>query len=32
MHNIQIYNQIHDIINPKYLKKERKKNFKFSQE
>ena len=23
---------MHDIINPKYLKKERKKNLKFSQE
>ena len=27
-----LHNQIHDIINPKYLKKERKKNLKFSQE
>ena len=27
-----LHNQIHDIINPKYLKKERKKNLKFNQE
>ena len=25
-------NQIHDIINPKYLKKERERNLKFPQE
>ena len=25
-------NQIHDIINPKYLRKEREKNLKFPQE
>ena len=27
-----LHNQIHDIINPKYLKKEREKNLKFPQE
>ena len=29
---LSLHNQIHDIINPKYLKKEREKNLKFSQE
>ena len=27
-----LHNQMHDIINPKYLKKEREKNLKFPQE
>ena len=27
-----LQNKIHDIINPKYLKKEREKNLKFPQE
>ena len=27
-----LHNKIHDIINPKYLKKEREKNLKFPQE
>ena len=27
-----LHNQIHDIINPKYLKKEREENLKFLQE
>ena len=27
-----LINQINDIINPKYLKKEREKNLKFPQE
>ena len=27
-----LHNQIHDIINPKYLKKEREKNLKLPQE
>ena len=27
-----LHNQIHDIINPKYLKKEMKKNLKFARE
>ena len=27
-----LHNQIHDIINPKYLKKEREENLRFSQE
>ena len=27
-----LHNQIHDIINPKYLKKEMEKNLKFPQE
>ena len=27
-----LHDQIHDIINPKYLKKEREKNLKFPQE
>ena len=27
-----LHNQIHHIINPKYLKKERDKNLKFAQE
>ena len=26
-----LHNQMHDIINPKYLKKEREKNLKFPQ-
>ena len=30
--NSSLHNQIHDIINPKYLKKEREKNTKFPQE
>ena len=29
---LSLHNQIHDIINPKYLKKEREKNLKFPQE
>ena len=27
--NSSLHNQIHDITNPKYLKKEREKNLKF---
>ena len=27
-----LHNQIHDIINPKYLKKEKEKHLKFAQE
>ena len=27
-----LHNQIHDIINPKYLKKKREKNLKFTRE
>ena len=30
--NSSLHNQIHDINNPKYLKKESKKNLKFPQE
>ena len=30
--NSSLHNQVHDIINPKYLKKEREKNLKFPQE
>ena len=29
---LSLHNQIHYIINPKYLKKEREKNLKFPQE
>ena len=32
IHNIQIHNQIHDAINPKYLIKKKEKNIKFPQE
>ena len=31
-HNLQRHNQIHYIINPKYLKKEREKNMNFIPE
>ena len=30
--NSSLHNQKHDIINPKYLKKEKEKNLKFPQE
>ena len=30
--NSSLHNQIHDIINPKYLKKERDKNLNLPQE
>ena len=30
--SLSLHYQIHDIINAKYLKKEREKNLKFSQE
>ena len=30
--NSSLHNQVHDIINPKYLKKEREKNLKCPQE
>ena len=30
--SLSLHNQMHYIINPKYLKKEREKNLKFPQE